>query len=122
MPDLSASVHAYVAAFAAADASAAAALFAADAVLEDPVGTPPREGSEAILAFYQGAMQTGATLTLTGPIRQAADAVAFCFTVHINPPGAAAIQIDIIDVFRFNDAGKIRSMQAFWGPANVRTG
>jgi steroid Delta-isomerase len=121
MPDLSATVHAYVAAFAASDAAVCAALFADDAVLEDPVGTPPREGHAAILAFYQGAMQLGAALTLTGPIREAADAVAFSFTVNVAPPGAPKMQIDVIDVFRFNDAGKIRSMQAFWGPANVRT-
>jgi steroid delta-isomerase len=122
MPDLTATVHAYVAAFAASDATAAAALFADDATLEDPVGTAPRNGAAAILEFYQGAMRAGATLSLTGPIREAGDAVAFSFTVNVNPPGAAPMQIDVIDVFRFNDAGKIRTMQAFWGPANVRPG
>jgi steroid delta-isomerase len=29
--------------------------------------------------------------------------------------------MDIIDVFKFNDAGKVELMRAFWGPENTRT-
>jgi steroid delta-isomerase len=111
-------VHAYVAAFEAADAGAAAALFADDATLEDPFGSDAIRGREAILEFYTRAMQGGAKLALTGPARLAGDAVAFPFTANVP---AANIAIDIIDVFRFGTDGKIASMQAFWGPGNVRT-
>ena len=38
--EMTAVVHAYVAAFAKGDAAAAADLFADDATVEDPVGTP----------------------------------------------------------------------------------
>jgi steroid delta-isomerase len=110
-------VHAYVAAFDAADASAAASLFADDATLEDPFGSEATRGHAAIHDFYARAMQGGAKLTLTGPPRLAGDAVAFPFTANVP---AANIAIDIIDVFRFDTAGKIASMQAFWGPGNVR--
>ena len=54
MPDpkkMEAAVHAYVAAFEAGSADQAAALFAPDATVEDPVGTPQRRGREAIHAF-----------------------------------------------------------------------
>ncbi|HBQ39884.1 MAG TPA: Nuclear transport factor 2, partial [Halieaceae bacterium] len=27
---------------------------------------------------------------------------------------------DVIDVFEFNDEGKISSMKAYWGPDNLR--
>jgi steroid delta-isomerase len=63
-------------------------------------------------------MQGGAKLALTGPPRLAGDAVAFPFTANVP---AANIAIDIIDVFRFDANGKVASMQAFWGPANVRS-
>ena len=80
--------------------------------------TRPGRGSDAILEFYTRAMQGGAKLELTGPVRLAGDAAAFPFTANV---AAASIAIDIIDVFRFAADGKILSMQAFWGPGNVRT-
>jgi steroid Delta-isomerase len=114
-------VQAYVVAFAAGDSAAAAALFADDATLEDPVGSAVLHGKDAITAFYAGAMQTGARLSLRGPVGVAGNAAAFAFIVTIAAaPGG--MEIDVIDVFRFNDAGQIVSMQAFWGPDNVRTG
>lgn len=112
-------VRAYVAAFEAGDAVAAAALFADDATVEDPYGSAPMRGRDAIAAFYARAMQGSAKLALTGPVRVAGDAAAFAFTATV---AAGGIEIDIIDVFRFNAARKIVSMQAFWSPANVRTG
>ncbi|MEJ0048444.1 MAG: nuclear transport factor 2 family protein [Rhodospirillales bacterium] len=114
-------VHAYVAAFDAGDAEAAAALFAADATLEDPYGSEVLRGTDAIRAFYVRAMASGARLALNGPPRVAGDAVAFAFTVTVAAvPGG--LSIDVIDLFRFGADGRIASMQAFWGPANVRTG
>jgi steroid delta-isomerase len=112
-----ATIHAYVAAFAAGNPAAATALFAANATLEDPVGSEVQRGSVAIGAFYARAMQTGARLALTGPICLAGDAAAFSFTVSVP---AATIQIDVIDVFRFDPQGLVVSMQAFWGGTNVR--
>jgi steroid delta-isomerase len=110
-------VHAYVAAFAAGDAAAAASLFADTATVEDPFGSAAISGHQAILEFYTRAMQGGAKLALTGPVRLAGDAAAFAFTANVP---AASIAIDIIDVFRFDADGKVASMQAFWGPGNVR--
>jgi len=110
-------IHAYMAAFAAGDAAGAAALFAPEATLEDPVGSDVLRGAAAIAAFYQRAMQMGARLTLTGPIRLAADAAAFSFTVSVP---VANMEIDVIDVFRFDAQGRVVSMQAFWGETNAR--
>ena len=31
-------------------------------------------------------------------------------------------RIDVIDVFEFNDAGRVQSMKAYWGPENFTQG
>ena len=112
-----AAVHAYVAAFDAADPEAAVALFAADATVEDPVGTPPRVGHEAIREFYTFSMATGAKLHLQGPVRVGHDFAAFAFQVRLKM-GEADATVDVIDVFRFDATGKVRTMEAFFGPSN----
>ena len=44
-------------------------LFAEDATIEDPVGTPLKRGHAEILPFYETAMASGARLELTGEPR-----------------------------------------------------
>ncbi|MBA4091821.1 MAG: steroid delta-isomerase [Sphingobium sp.] len=121
MPDpakMEAAVHAYVAAFDAGSADQAAALFAQDATVEDPVGTPPHKGREAIRAFYAASMQTGAKLTLEGPIRITADHAAFAFCVNLAWEGKQQ-RVDVIDTFRFDEANEVTEMRAFFGPSNM---
>lgn len=114
-----AAVEAYIAGFADGDPAAIAALFADDATIEDPVGTPMKRGKAEILEFYTGSMATGAKLELLGDPRCAADYIAFPFAVKLNWGGRRS-SIEVIDTFRINDAGKITQMRAFWGPANMK--
>ena len=51
-------------------------LFADDASIEDPVGTPLREGKEVLRAFYAEACQGVAKAELTGSPRLAGNEVA----------------------------------------------
>lgn len=113
-----AAVHTYVEAFDKGDVDMAVGIFADDATVEDPIGTPPHAGREAIHAFYAASMKTGAKLTLTGPLRVAAAHVAFPFQVSLNWQGRDMV-IEVIDTFAFNDAGKVSRMQAFFGPSNM---
>jgi len=113
--DKIAAVHKYVEAFDKADIEIIKALYADDATVEDPVGTDVHVGIDAIVAFYEGALQSGAKLTLSGDPRCAGNPVAFPFSV--NAPG---MKVEVIDVFEFNDAGKVSSMRAYWGPENVK--
>lgn len=115
---MEAAVHAYVAAFAAGDPEQAVAIFAEDAVVEDPVGTPPKVGHAAIREFYQASMATGAKLVLDGPIRLAEDHAAFAFHVPLHFDGKD-MEIHVIDTFAFNADGKVREMRAFFGPGNM---
>lgn len=115
---MTAVVEAYVAAFEAGDSAAAAGLYAADATIEDPVGTPIISG-EAILALFRNAMARGLKLELTGPVRTAGDSAAFPFRIHY-PETAERRCIDVIDTFRFDDQGRITQMRAFWGATNIQ--
>lgn len=115
---MSAAVQAYVAAFDQGDPDAAAAIFAEDAVVEDPIGSPPHAGQAAIRAFYAASMKTGAKLILSGPLRLAPPHLAFAMQVRLNWQGRD-MAIDVIDTMEFNADGKIRRMQAYFGPSNM---
>lgn len=117
---MTAAVHGYVDAFARADAAAVVGLFAADATVEDPVGTPPKVGHEAIREFYTSSMATGAKLHVEGPIRLGEDYAAFAFQVRLKM-GETDATVDVIDVFRFDAFGKIARMEAYFGPTNFGT-
>ncbi len=90
-------------------------LYADDAIVHDPYGVNEVKGLEAIKGFYQQAFDANVTGALTGPVRVTGDSAAFSF--FINYQGAV---IDIIDVFQFNDAGKVISMKAYWSQENMR--
>ena len=110
---------AYLDALVAGDLEAVLALFSPDAVVEDPVGSEPQQGLEALRAFYQIACDSVSKAERVGPPRIAGADIAFAFTITI---GSApnAMCIDIIDVFSCDSAGKVCGMRAYWGPHNMR--
>ena len=114
--DKIAMVHKYVEAFDKQDMDLIREIYAADARVEDPVGTEVHNGIEAVCAFYEGALGSGAKLALSGEPRCSGNAVAFPFQVQM--PG---VTIDIIDVFEFNHEGKVKDMKAYWGPDNMKS-
>lgn len=112
-------MQAYIDTFNRADAAAIAGLYADDATVEDPVGSPLKKGKAEILAFYQFAVQTGAKLKLAAPIRGShGNSAAMAFDVELNMPQGRMV-IQVIDVMTFNDEGKFTSMRAFWGPGDM---
>lgn len=125
-------VEAYIRLFNEQDADGIADLYSDDAKVIDPMGTPPKEGKEAIHTFYTLAVKNGAKLKLTGPVRIAGNFAAFPFTcsvgamTHVDADIAVEVDlpkggmiIEIIDTFRFNDDGKVVEMNAYWGPTNI---
>jgi steroid delta-isomerase len=115
---MEAAVHEYVAAFDAGSPERVAALFAPDANVEDPIGSPAHNGHDAILGFYTASMQTGAKLKLDGPVRIAGPYAAFAFSVLLNL-GGKDMHVDVIDTFKFNDDNKVIEMRAYFGPTNM---
>jgi steroid delta-isomerase len=116
-----AAVDAYCAAFTKGDQAAYVDLFAPDAWIEDPVGTPRYEGQEAIGGFFaqSSSMAESIELRPTGPVRVAAGECAFPMQARPSIGGTTFV-VDIIDVMTFDDAGKITTMRAFWDPAEMR--
>lgn len=115
---MEAAVHEYLRALNASDLDGVVALFAADATVEDPVGSSPKRGIAEIRAFYAGSVALQLTVALEGQVRVAGNEAAFPFSVSFRYEGRATT-IRPIDVFRFDEAGKIVSMRAFFGPANT---
>lgn len=111
---LQTAVTRYVEAFEKADLSIIEDLFAADATVEDPVGTPQHIGIEAIIAFYKSAFDMGVKLELNGKPRCAGNSVAFSFDVVMT-----GMKISPIDVFELNTDGKVQSMKAYWSADNM---
>lgn len=107
-------VDSYLDAVTRQDVAAIRKLYADDAVSEDPVGTEPNRGIEAITAFYERSLANGARVERVGKVRFAGNSAAFCFDVHVG-----GMRIEVIDVFEFDADGKIVSMKAYWGPENI---
>jgi steroid delta-isomerase len=107
-------VQMYVEAFEKADLSIIRELYAADATVEDPVGTPVRHGIEEIIELYKAGFAAGMKLKLIGKPRCAGNSVAFSFDGVMKK-----MTISPIDVFDLNADGKVQHMRAYWGPENV---
>ena len=121
MPDpaaMTAAVQAYVAAHNAGDLEAIVALYADDASVEDPVGSPPKLGIAAIRTFYARSTAIALQAALDGEVRVVGNECAFAFSVSFVHEGRRTT-IRPIDTFRFDDAGRIVQMRAFFGPSNI---
>lgn len=115
MPDADAirtTIHEYVAHFPERDRWLE--LWAPDATMEDPVGSPIRHGRDAVAAFYDESTALADTteLTLSGePIVVGAEA-AFAFDIRVTI-GEAVLGLSVIDVMTFDDEARITSQRAF---------
>lgn len=112
-------MQAYIDRYNADDLEGVVGLYAEDATVEDPVGTPVKAGKAAIRDFYQYAMTTGARLSLAAPIRGShGKSAAMAFDVKLTYQGASMV-IRVIDVMTFDEQGKFTSMRAYWGPSDM---
>ncbi|MGQ7958037.1 nuclear transport factor 2 family protein [Pseudomonas sp. SP16.1] len=104
----------------ACDIDGIVALYAEDARVEDPIGTPPHVGRAAVEHFYrEGLGRAQARARQTGPVSAShagSGAVPFCVDLQMD---GRACSIQVIDVMEFDEQGLIRSMKAYWGQANL---
>jgi steroid Delta-isomerase len=115
-----AAVEQYISALNNRDMAAITDLYADDATIEDPVGSDPIQGQDAIIRFYEVAFSSGISARLEGAVRLAANHAVFPFVVELNP-GNGEMRIEVIDQFTFNDDNKVIAMKAFWGEQNMTT-
>lgn len=115
---MKAAMQAYIEAFNSGSADAVAALYAEDATVEDPVGSPVKRGKGEIKAFYTHSIASGAKLSLDAPIRGShGNSAAMAFSARIGP-----LTVRVIDVMTFDEAGKFTSMKAYFGPGDILQG
>ncbi|MFD6896679.1 nuclear transport factor 2 family protein [Rhodococcus sp. NPDC060086] len=114
-----ATVTGYMAALESGSSTTIAALYADDATLEDPVGSEPKVGRDAITKFY-GALDGSKQTTELLSLKISGANAAFHFRVT-TPMGGATYEVEPIDVMTFDEQGRITSMRAFWSPADLRT-
>ncbi len=116
---MKAALQKYVDGFNAHDVDSVLALFADDAVIEDPVGAPLRRGIKEIAEFYRGSVKVVESMKLAAPIRGShSNAAAMAFVVNLQLEGKPCV-ISVIDVMTFNDDGRIATMKAYWGPRDM---
>jgi len=97
------------------------ALFADDAVIQDPVGRSPidpsgdgHRGRAAIAKFWDNQI---AANTIHFEVRESYAAGQECAnvgTITIGMPNGMRARCDGVFVYRVNDAGKLVSLRAFW--------
>lgn len=99
------------------------ALFAPDAVVQDPVGPSMfdpeghgQRGIAAITAFYDTVVSTSEAVRFD--MRQSSECgeeCAFAGTIHITLPGGQRGSVDLVNIYRVTpDGSKIASLRSFW--------
>ena len=110
-------VGAYISRYNAGDVDGIVSLFADDAVLEDPVGTPPKVGKLVIREFISDAVGYGVRLKGPESLLVVGDEAAFRFDVF-SGPGAARYSVEVIDIIRVNARGQIVSLRAYFNASD----
>ena len=89
--------------------------FAANGVLEDPVGTPPIQGTPAIAGYF------GAIIAPFSEAKPKIQEIIVCgneaavnWKLHLKTTTGKKIIIDGMGVFNFDQNGKLLSVREFW--------
>ncbi len=115
----------YLELVAAGDVDGVVDLMSDDVSVEDPVGGPAATqvaGKENVRKFFAaGFAGARPRPTPTGPVRTTAGCeAAMPFRLVLTLKGEN-FELDVIDVVRFDAAGRIASLRAFWNPAEIRS-
>jgi len=100
----------------AGDFDAIANLYAEDATVEDPVGSAPHRGRDAIREFYR-ASAGAVRLELEGRVRSAGNEGAAAMIAR--PSADPTLRVETLDVMVFRDDGLIASMRAYWSADTI---
>ncbi|MEB4212307.1 nuclear transport factor 2 family protein [Mycobacterium sp. 94-17] len=111
-------VNRYLALVAAGTADDIVSLYAADATIEDPIGSDIRRGHDSIRAFY-AAFQDANKDTELAELRVSGSEAAFFWHLTLEA-GDSRTRISPISAMSFDEHAKITSMRAFWSPADVQ--
>lgn len=114
-----AALEAYMSRINERDRDGVLALFAPDAVIEDPVGSPEKTGDE-IAQWFTDTVAFDTRIQQVAPIRGShSNAAALVFDVTFQPPEGPRLLIRSLDICTFDMDGRITSLRAYWGPDDV---
>ena len=111
-------VNRYLALVATGTADEIVTLYAADATIEDPIGSDIRRGHDAIRGFYVG-FQDAKKDTELAELRISGSEAAFFWHLTLDA-GDSRTRISPISTMSFNGEAQVTSMRAFWSPADVQ--
>jgi ketosteroid isomerase-like protein len=113
----------------AGDKAAWLALFAEDAVVEDPIGPSPfspdgtgQRGREAIEAFYDSVIGPNEVTFRIDSSWAAGDEVANVGTISTRMPDGTVVHTDGVFTYRVGEDGKVVALRAFWEMDRLRFG
>ena len=109
-----AAVESYLASYTANDLAGRALLFAQDVVAEEPVGTAPMRGLDALKAFWKGSLDAGWRCTNT-PQRIVVNGNEACvlFRSELAMEGQGAVTLEVFETLVFDDTGLICALRAY---------
>lgn len=117
---IAATVENYIAYFSANDREGYLSLFAEDAWVEDPVGTPRHEGLDQIGAFWDASRELATQIELR-LIKANVCGGEAAFFMEIRPTvGDQQMVLSAIDVLTFDDDAAITSLRAYFDMAEMR--
>lgn len=105
----------------AGDREAWLALFADDAIIEDPIGPSPmnesgepRRGRAAIAEFYDTVVANGEVRFTIRDSFACGHEVANVGTITVTFPGGARSVVDGVYTYRIDDRGQLAALRAYW--------
>lgn len=112
--------NAYVEAYRNNDKEALLALYAPDCEWYDPVGTPGHFGHEGVAAFWDSVRQFADRIVLEPTALYVCGTEACMkFEIHTTVAGTAMV-MEAVDIFTFDEHGKIKVGKAYWDMATAR--
>ena len=115
MAEILDTIHAYTKTFTAGDREGWLDLWAPDATMEDPVGSPVRHGRDEIGGMFDQShalVPDGVELRISGDPLVCGREAAFPFDIIVTV-GDGRMGMPAIDVMTFDDDGRIATQRAF---------
>lgn len=116
---IAAAMQQYVDSITEGDLEAILDIFSDDAVVEDPVGSEPKRGKEALREFYQMTIESVETMILEGNPR-ARNQWGACAMLAYPAGMDGKMEVETLDVMEFDESGKVIAMTAYFGDKNLR--
>jgi len=113
-------VDRYFAAWVALDPAAYVACFTDDGVLHDPYGSTPRTGAKSLRGFFEGVAHALEEARIVAEaVHIAGDRAAVVFRGKAIGKNAKHVEVVGVDVFEFDEKGRIKTLWAYWDSAAV---